>query len=625
MTPPRAPDPDFLALQSAVAGRFSLERELGRGGMGVVYLARDVQLERPVAIKLLAPALAARDDMRRRFLREARIAAQCFHPHIVPIHEVAESGELAWFVMGYVPGETLADRLRRAGPLPAEQLRRVGREIGWALAYAHERGVVHRDVKPENILLEQGTGRALIADFGIAFHEPVAGAATTPATGEVMGTARYMAPEQAMGQAIDGRADLYALGVTLYVAATGRHPYEGRHAMAVMLQQHTQPAPSLRVQAPRLPVPLADAIDQCLATLPSDRYDSAAAFVAAIERSPEGAELPAEARPARSAAVGTMMLLDWTVAIALCGVFFTLGEDAGFGRGITEAILTAVLTFAGAATVLRAGETVVAAHRALRAGVTQAEVADAIAPPATPALQATTTPRAFLVLMGGFTLALAQGAVTDLDLPSLLQFPASLLTTLLPPVMVHRALTGLRRSNGLSAWLHAFVRKPLAQRLVGWLAPRGSAEAPRALPADAPTEVLLGHAAEQILARLPQAAREQLPTLPAAVAALATEAAALRARAAELSGEQRRLRSEREAPDHAAARHMLAAEQERVQQRLGTTIAALETIRLDLMRLEAGQTIPGALTEQLDVVQALQRHVDAVQELQRLLRELTPV
>jgi len=168
---PAPTDPTFIALQTAVAGRFSLESELGRGGMGIVYLARDVILERPVAIKLLTPALAAREDMRRRFLREARLAAQCFHPNIVPIHEVAESGDLAWFVMAYVPGESLAERLRRVGPLPADEVRRIGREIGWALAYAHERGVVHRDVKPENILLEQGSDRALIADFGIAVTE----------------------------------------------------------------------------------------------------------------------------------------------------------------------------------------------------------------------------------------------------------------------------------------------------------------------------------------------------------------------------------------------------------------------------------------------------------------------
>ncbi len=621
-----SPDLAFLALQAAVAGRFSLEQELGRGGMGVVYLARDVQLERPVAIKLLAPHLAARDDMRRRFLREARTAAQCFHPHIVPIHEVAEAGDLAWFVMGYVPGETLAERLRRAGPLTAEQLRRVGREIGWALAYAHERGVVHRDVKPENILLEQGTGRALITDFGIAWQEPRAGSGTsTPATGEVMGTARYMAPEQALGEVLDGRADLYALGVTLYVAATGRHPYEGRNAIAVMVQQQTQPAASVRQHAPRLPAALADAIDQCLAPAPADRFASAAAFVAAIERSPDGAELAVEARPARAAAQGTLALLDWTFVIALCGVFFVLGESSGWlGRAMMTGIVQAVLAGVTTATALRAGETLVAARRALREGASAADVADAIAPPPVVPDQPASRLNAFSLLLAGFGLALAQGTLSSAGLPDLIQGPIGILSLLLPPLLVHRGLNTARRGGTLSAWWYSVVRKPLAERLVGWLGGRPNAM-PRALPADAPTEVLLGQAAEQILARLPQSAREQLPALPAVAAALAAEAATLRARALALSGEQRQLRAAAASPAHDASRQALADEQDRVQQRLGTTIAALESIRLDLLRLEAGQTQPGVLTEQMDVLRDLQRHVDAVQELRRELQEPTSV
>ncbi len=257
---PAPADPDFLRLQSAVAGRFSLERELGRGGMGVVYLARDVLLERAVAIKLLAPQLARRPDMRSRFVREARIAAQCFHPHIVPIHAVEEAGDLAWFVMAFVDGETLAERLRRAGPLPPATVRRIGREIGWALSYAHERGVVHRDVKPENILLEAGTDRALISDFGIALRH---GADADGADGQPAGTARYMAPEQAQGTAIDGRADLYALGLTLWVAATGRHPFTGTSALALLAQHATTPVPPVRSAAPGIPTDVGDAIDRC--------------------------------------------------------------------------------------------------------------------------------------------------------------------------------------------------------------------------------------------------------------------------------------------------------------------------------------------------------------------------
>ena len=160
--------PDFLALQAALAGEYSLQRELGRGGMGIVYLARDVQLDRDVAIKVLPSHLAQQASHRERFLREARTAAGLSHPHIVPIHRVGEAGGFVFFVMSYVEGETLGERLRRRGPLPPAEAARVMREVAWALAYAHGRGIVHRDVKPDNILLETTTGRALVTDFGIA-------------------------------------------------------------------------------------------------------------------------------------------------------------------------------------------------------------------------------------------------------------------------------------------------------------------------------------------------------------------------------------------------------------------------------------------------------------------------
>jgi serine/threonine-protein kinase len=162
------PSAEFLDLQAALAGEYSLQRELGRGGMGVVYLARDVQLDRDVAIKVLPTHLARTPAARERFLREARMAAGLSHPHIVPIHRVSEIGGFVFFVMSYVEGETLGERLRRSGPLSAVDATRVMREVAWALAYAHGRGLVHRDVKPDNILLEAGSGRALVTDFGIA-------------------------------------------------------------------------------------------------------------------------------------------------------------------------------------------------------------------------------------------------------------------------------------------------------------------------------------------------------------------------------------------------------------------------------------------------------------------------
>src|SRR5215210_3900537 len=203
------PSSEFLDLQAALAGEYSLQRELGRGGMGIVYLARDVQLNRDVAIKVLPTHLAHDTKARERFVREARTAAGLSHPNIVPIHRVGEARGFVFFVMSYVEGETLGERLRTCGPLPPADATRVMREVAWALAYAHGRGIVHRDVKPDNIMLEAGTGRALVTDFGIAHGGAHAGPDTDP--GMIVGTAHFMSPEQASNDQIDGRSDLYAL------------------------------------------------------------------------------------------------------------------------------------------------------------------------------------------------------------------------------------------------------------------------------------------------------------------------------------------------------------------------------------------------------------------------------
>ncbi len=258
-------------LDRALAGRYVLERRLGRGGSGVVFLARELRLDRPVAIKLLPPPQAVDPVARRRFLGEARTAARLSHPNIVPIFSVDELADVVFFAMAYVEGQTLGQRIREHGPLSAEEVARLLREVARALAHAHERGVVHRDVKPDNILMDAATGRALVSDFGIA---RVGGGSGTTGPWEVVGTADYMSPEQAGGSGVDARSDIYSLGVVGYYALSGRLPFEAPDCYAMLARHITEPAPPLASVAPGVPRRLAQVIDRCLSKEPAARFSS---------------------------------------------------------------------------------------------------------------------------------------------------------------------------------------------------------------------------------------------------------------------------------------------------------------------------------------------------------------
>jgi serine/threonine-protein kinase len=281
MAPDASDDPIVRELSAAVTGRYTLERELGRGGMGAVFLARDLRLDRLVAIKVLPPELAVRPELRERFLREIRTAASFSHPNIVSVHGVEEANNLLFFAMAYVEGETLTERIRRQGPLPVPELVRLLQEVAWALSYAHGREVVHRDVKPDNILLERATGRALVMDFGIA--RSVAASGLTQ-MGETVGTPHFMSPEQAAGDRVDGRSDLYALGVVGYFAATARLPFEGDSAQAVMVAQISQAPAPVASRRPDLPAPLVAVLERCLAKDPADRFARGEELVEALEQ-----------------------------------------------------------------------------------------------------------------------------------------------------------------------------------------------------------------------------------------------------------------------------------------------------------------------------------------------------
>jgi len=277
----QARDPEFIALQEALLGRYSLEREIGRGGMGVVYLAHEVALDRPVALKLLPPAYAAEPALKERFLREARTAARLSHPNIVPIHAVDEVGGFVFFAMGYIEGETLGERIRTRGPLSGKEAARILREVAWALAYAHAEGIVHRDIKPDNILLERGSGRALVTDFGIAHVGREPGLTNA---GDVLGTAEFMSPEQASGESVGPGSDIYALGVVGFYALTGEFPFQGDTMAAVLAKHLTQPAPAMAAVAPEVSTRLGLIIDQCLSKTVEDRYADGAALAEAIDQ-----------------------------------------------------------------------------------------------------------------------------------------------------------------------------------------------------------------------------------------------------------------------------------------------------------------------------------------------------
>jgi serine/threonine-protein kinase len=271
------PDELRSRLSAAVGARYEIADEIGRGGMGVVYRARDIRLRRLVAIKLLPPELAFREEVRTRFLREAQTAAQLSHPNVVPIYSVDEVDGLVFFVMALVEGESLGVYLKREGRVSLEFGRHVLRDVADALAYAHARSIIHRDIKPDNILLDRVTGRTLVSDFGIA--RAAEGDSRLTVTGIAVGTPAYMSPEQAVGERdIDGRSDLYSLGVVGYQMLTGALPFSANNTPSMLLKHINEVARPIRELRPDLPAGLERAIERAMQKKPDQRWADASRF-----------------------------------------------------------------------------------------------------------------------------------------------------------------------------------------------------------------------------------------------------------------------------------------------------------------------------------------------------------
>jgi eukaryotic-like serine/threonine-protein kinase len=418
---------DSPRVPPVLADRYEVQRLIGRGGMASVYLARDRKHEREVAIKILDADLS--DSLgAERFLREIRIAAQLTHPNILALHDSGEADGLLYFVMPYVTGESLRDRLERERQLPLEDALRITCEVASALDYAHRKGLLHRDIKPENILLEDG--HALLADFGIARAVDDAVATRLTATGVVIGTPAYMSPEQAVADShVDGRSDLYSLASVLYEMLAGEPPFTGPTAQALMVKRLTGQPPRIRDVRSAVPEQLERVLLRALDRTPADRFPSAAAFSAALAACPSAADTPARAhRPARAGRSRRPL-----AAAAVVLTLLTIAAGVRLAEGIrpvpTTTIAVLPLTNASADPD----------HAFLADGLTDAVIADLLNVPRVRVISRASVMRFAATGMSG---AMAPAAPMAMDPPAM--NPSAMAT----PSMAAPAMTAPPRSLG---------------------------------------------------------------------------------------------------------------------------------------------------------------------------------
>ena len=629
-TPVPALDQLFVAFQLALAGRYSIDSEIGRGGMGVVYLAREVHLDRPVAIKLLPPDRAADPLLRQRFLREARLAAKLSHPNIIPIHAVDEASGYVYYVMAFVDGETLAHRVLTRGPLPASEGVRVLREVAWALAHAHAQGLVHRDVKPDNILLESASGRVLVADFGIA-------AAMGDATGDgVSGTPEFMSPEQALGQELDARSDLYSLGATAFYAFSGRLPFEGESTTEVLAKQVTEDAPSLGTLGLAVPRRIAQLVDRCLSKDAAHRPASADALaeqlgVALAQRRELPAALRAFVKRSGRLDGGGTIASSLLIGGASIAVGHFVSPAAGFGAlaaGFTVAPIGYLIHAARRLSMLGFGQQDLAP--AFKSEIEQnreehaVEYSRKVSTLDKLLLEAA---RASIVVFVPSFAALILSAFQYAPVSSITRVWMALLTGVTKYASIAMAISGsiyltrlqTRRDVETPFWsrvwqgrLGTFAFK-VARRLARNRLP-GAAMTHRA------TELSLGMAAENLFEGLPKETRRQLGDVLPLIHRLQSDAQQLRERYEELK------EAIAMAGDAAALSEYDGVRDDRdaIHAKLAEAVGALETIRLNLLRLHAGSGTVEGLTTHIGLAFAVSEEVErmlaAKDEVERSLQ-----
>lgn len=613
--------PEFIALQESLLGRYSLERELGRGGMGTVYLARDVKLDRPVAIKFLHAELAAEPAARSRFLHEARTAARLAHPHIVPIYAVEAEGSRPFLVMALIDGETLGARLRRRGALPPDEGERLLREMAWALGYAHAQGVVHRDLTLENVMIERDSGRVLLADFGLAT------ARETVEAQPRFGTPGYLAPEVIRGEAASTASDLYALGVVTWHALAGRAPFEAETAAAVLAKHLVQPAPPLAPLARGASRRLVAAVEHCLAKDADARPADAAALLTLLERAPEPVAIaPAlrhwftrweRFRPIYSLATPILALQTWLLfwgSQQFESRALLIAAGVSSVLSITAIPLLAHLGFEAWAlrALHRVGFGIAdirAAYPHWRDTLERERRKEGIPPlPGRVVFDLTVVGAVVLAVVFGFIYPNVEswyswGPEALYVKTTILSMSSTLYLATLTGIGIGFASPGFRIApNGR---FRRLVERFWQSRFAAAITTLASLGQPQRLAAASTlhrnTELVLGLAVDDLWHAIPSPLREGLGDVPAL-------AHTLQASAGELRDIADRLRdSERETDHDEAEQQRLTDAREAVELRHREAVATLERLRLQLLRLVASREQSQELTTHLAGARALEQ------------------